>query len=45
LYVVNLFDPNLIPMSMYRNRGVIINTINDDMLQRGTTYATIKGLR
>lgn len=45
LSVVNLFDPNLMPDSMMRNKDVLINLITADVLEKGSAYEVIRGAK
>jgi len=45
LSVVNLFDPNLMPDSMMRNKDVLINVINADILEHGSSYEIVRGVK
>ena len=44
IQIVNIVDPNFIPAGMIKNKSIIINSINQDLLEHGSNYQIIKGL-
>ena len=42
--IINVLDPSLVPAGMLQNRSIILNVLDQNIIEKGSTYQIIKSL-